>query len=356
MRKNFHLSHTDLDGYGCQLVSKQYLDNCRYLNANYGLEVKLSIESILNDIKNDTIHNNFFILISDLNLNFQESKNLNKEVEELNKQNKNVQLQLLDHHATGKDSFAKYDWYYLDVEKCATMIVYEYFLEESSKSRYMPLAKDTKDWLENLIHAINAVDIWKIEQEYYFEFGKVCMQMISKAREINDILFSNENREYRLSLLKDAAKYFNADNGHIKLDDSIHFMKKDYLNLKDEDDTIDNISANYLVRLLATKKDDLTVNYKGHKGLLTYTLGSISIPANAFLVENEDYDFFIDVSRNGGASFRADGKVDVSQMAQKLANGGGHVNASGAKFEDFNTTIHYEEVKKFIQDKLDKIS
>lgn len=356
MRKNFHLSHTDLDGYGCQLVSKQYLDNCRYLNANYGLEVKLSLESILNDIKNDTIHKNFFILISDLNLNFQESKNLNKEIEELNKQNKNVQLQLLDHHATGKDSFEKFDWYYLDIEKCATKIVYEYFMNESSNSKYMPLAKDTKAWLENLIHAINAVDIWKIEEQYYFEFGKVCMQMISKAREINDILFSNENREYRLSLLKDAAKYFSDDNGHIKLDDSIHFMKKDYLNLRDEDDTIDNISANYLVRLLATKKDDLTVTYKGHKGLLTYTLGSISIPANAFLVENDDYDFFIDVSRNGGASFRADGKVDVSQMAQKLANGGGHVNASGAKFEDFNTTIHYEEVKKFIQDKLDKIS
>ena len=355
MRKNYHLSHTDLDGYGCQLVSKQYFDNCKYINANYGLEVKLSIETILKDIKADNTHTSFFILISDLNLTLNESKNLNKEIDELNESGKDITLQLLDHHATGQVSSEKYDWYYLDIDRCATKIVYDYFLKEAKQSNYMPLSKDMKLWLEDLVNAINAVDIWKTEEEYNFEFGKVCMQMVSKAREINDILFGDENREYRHSLLIDAAKFYSDKNGHIKLDASIHFMKKDYLNLKDEDDTIDNISANYLVKLLETKKEELTVTYKGHKGLLTYTLGSISIPANAFLVENDEYDFFIDVSRNGGASLRADGKVDVSLLAQKLAGGGGHKNASGAKFEDFIKTIHYKDVKKFIQNKLNKV-
>jgi oligoribonuclease NrnB/cAMP/cGMP phosphodiesterase (DHH superfamily) len=355
MRKNYHLSHTDLDGYGCQLVSKQYLDNCKYINANYGLEVKLSLETIIKDIKADSVHSSFFILISDLNLTLQESKNLTKEVEELNKKGKNISLQLLDHHATGKDSSDIYEWYYLDIDRCATKIVYDYFLDESTKSNYMPLSKDTKEWLENLVNAINAVDIWKTQEEYNFEFGKVCMQMTNKAREINDILFSDENREYRHSLLIDAAKFYTDTDGHIKLDNSIHFMKKDYLNLKDTDDTIDNISANYLVKLLETKKEELAISYKGHKGLLTYTLGSISIPANAFLVANDDYDFFIDVSRNGGASLRADGKVDVSLLAQKLAGGGGHKNASGLKFDDFIKTIHYSEVKKFVQDKLNRL-
>ena len=45
-------------------------------------------------------------------------------------------------------------------------------------------------------------------------------------------------------------------------------------------------------------KDDLTVTYKGHKGLLTYCLGSISIPANAFLRANPEYDFFIDINKS----------------------------------------------------------
>ena len=90
-------------------------------------------------------------------------------------------------------------------------------------------------------------------------------------------------------------------------------------------------------------------------GLLTYCLGSISIPANAFLKANTDYDFFIDVNKKGNASFRADGKVDVSLMAAKIAAGGGHVNARGGRFEDFKESIDYNEVKNYVQNKLDKI-
>lgn len=99
----------------------------------------------------------------------------------------------------------------------------------------------------------------------------------------------------------------------------------------------------------------MTVYYKEHKGVLTYTLGSISIPANAFLKANSEYDFFIDISRRGAISLRANGKVDVSNMALKLANGGGHPNAAGAKFEDFTETINYDDVKHYIQEKLKRI-
>ena len=88
---------------------------------------------------------------------------------------------------------------------------------------------------------------------------------------------------------------------------------------------------------------------------MTFSLGSISIPANAFLKANPEYDFFIDISRKGNAGFRADGKVDVSVMATKMAKGGGHPNASGARFEDFKETIIYDDVKKFIQRKLKEI-
>jgi oligoribonuclease NrnB/cAMP/cGMP phosphodiesterase (DHH superfamily) len=75
----------------------------------------------------------------------------------------------------------------------------------------------------------------------------------------------------------------------------------------------------------------------------------------AFLRANPDYDFFIDINKKGNASFRADGKVDVALMAAKLANGGGHVNASGCKFEDFKEVIDLMEVKNYLQSKLDKI-
>ena len=37
----FHLSHTDMDGFGCQLISKKIFPDGYFLNANYGLEVKI---------------------------------------------------------------------------------------------------------------------------------------------------------------------------------------------------------------------------------------------------------------------------------------------------------------------------
>ena len=42
-------------------------------------------------------------------------------------------------------------------------------------------------------------------------------------------------------------------------------------------------------------------------------------------------------------------------MASKIAAGGGHVNASGGKFDDFKETIDYSEVRNYIQKKLDSI-
>ncbi|MDD2896867.1 MAG: phosphoesterase [Aliarcobacter sp.] len=347
--KLFHISHTDLDGYGCQLITKEYFKEGFFYNANYGIEVKLSIKKVLEQVleyKEDEI----LILISDLNLTFPESKDLDRDVNNLIKDGYKIKLQLLDHHISGQKSSETFPWYYLDDKRCATKIVYDYMFEE-----YEGFDCNTSAWLKPLVDAINAVDIWLDHEVKNFEFGKVLMSMITKVREINNILFADLNRDFRCHLLKEAAKYIDVVDGYIKLDNDVHFIKKDFLKLSSKDDTLDNLSATYLVKTLVDVKDDLTVIYKGHKGLLTYCLGSISIPANAFLRANPEYDFFIDVNKKGNASFRADGKVDVALMATKLANGGGHVNASGGKFDDFKEVIDFCEVRTYIQNKLDKI-
>ena len=345
----FHISHTDLDGYGCQLITKEFFEKGFFYNANYGNEVKLTIKKVLEQIE-DFIDEEIFFLISDLNLTPQESKDLDKNINDLNASGFNIKLQVLDHHATGQKSADMYDWYYLDINRCATKIVYDYMCEKHSA-----FSDKQKTWLSPLVNAINAVDIWLDNEVKNFEFGKVLLMMVSKAREVNNILFSDLNREYRIHLLKESCIYLNQENGNILLDNNLHSIKKEFLKLDKNDDTLDNLSAKFLVKSLADIKDELTVTYKGHKGILTYCLGSISIPANAFLTANSDFDFFIDIGRKGHASFRADGKVDVAQMAAKLAKGGGHVNASGAKFDDFRDMNNYADVKTYLQGKLDKI-
>ena len=75
----FHMSHTDLDGYGCQLISKKIYPNGNFYNANYGSEVKSTINTILAKIKEIVFLNKaeeILFLISDLNLTIDESKNL----------------------------------------------------------------------------------------------------------------------------------------------------------------------------------------------------------------------------------------------------------------------------------------
>ena len=267
--KLFHISHTDLDGYGCQLITKEYFKEGSFYNANYGLEVKLTIKKVLEEIilfKEEEI----LFLISDLNLTIQESKDLDKDINKLIEEGYRIKLQLLDHHISGKKSAETYYWYYLDEKRCATKIVYDYMFEE-----YEGFESKINSWLEPLVNTINAVDIWLDHDVKNFEFGKVIMSMISKVREVNNILFADLNREFRFYLLKEASKFLNEVDGHIKLDNEVHFLKKGFLKLDKKDDTLDNLSATYLVKTLDKVKENLTVTYKEHKGLLTYCLGSI---------------------------------------------------------------------------------
>ena len=348
--KLFHLSHTDLDGYGCQFITKKVFPSAVFYNANYGLEVKLFSEDILAKIEALDKSENVLFMITDLNLTLDESKKLNHKIKKLNEDGYNIKLQLLDHHGTGLKCSQKYDWYFLDTSRSATKITYDYFCENYSE--FKDLCEEN---FETLIDAINAVDIW-LEDEELFEFGKVCMSMISKSYEINNILFREQSRDYKFYLLQQSIKYVSLTDGHVSLDENIYHIKKEYLKLSAQNDTMDNLSSLYLVKSLENRKDELTVFYKGHKGLLTFTLGGISIPANTFLKANDDYDFFIDVSRRGKASLRADNKVDVSILADKLGKGGGHPNASGLAFKDWKDTILYDNVKLYVQKKLDECS
>ena len=279
----FHISHTDLDGYACQFLTNEVFPKKHFYNANYGLEVKQALKLVITEIKNYQ-DEKLLLLISDLNLNQQESDELDKEIKSLKDSGFDITLQLLDHHITGKVSAAKYDWYFLDDKRCATKIVFDYLLKEFKA----PL-NDYKEWVDT----VNAVDIWLENEKENFEFGKVLMSMVTKAREINSILFNSLDRDFKFYLLKNSIGFLSLENAPIVLDNSVHSLKKEFL--KDGfDDTLDNLSASYLVKSLDKIKDDLTIYYNGQKGLMTYCLGAISIPANSFLRANSDYDFFID--------------------------------------------------------------
>jgi len=333
-----HLSHTDLDGYSCQLVMKQTPYTIFNYNANYGAEVKQTLELMLQNIKKDA--KEALLLITDLNLNADEAKWLNSEVEKLNEKKRNITLTLLDHHGTGEESANKYDWYYLDTSRCATKITYDYAKEH--------FELDEPVWMEKFVNIVNAVDLWKMDERENFEMGKVCMRLISEMRELNKVMFAEADNNYKLSMLFEAVKYIDEENAPIILDENIHKMKKDFFK-KDHDDTLDNLATEYIVALLGEARDEKTIYYKGYRGYLSYGVGNTSIIGNGFLLAYPEYDFIADISYRGTMSIRANNTVNVALISKEWTGGGGHPNAAGGRIVGFKEQYRYDKVKAQIE-------
>ncbi len=334
-----HLSHIDLDGYSCQLIMKYTPYQIVNYNANYGAEVKQKLEIMIDAIKADKRAS--LILITDLNLSPDESKWLQHEVAQLNRSNRDVKITLLDHHGSGEASSKKYDWYFLDVERCATKITYDY-VKENFKF-------DEPEWMNKFVNIVNAVDLWKKEEVENFEYGKVCMRLINETRELNRSMFAKEDSHYKLSLLIQAAKLMNEPNAQILLDERIHLLKKEFFQV-DKNDTLDNLATKYIVNLLGKKRSTNTIYYKGYKGFLSYGVGNTSIVGNGFLVEFPEYDFIVDISYRGAMSLRANNQVNVAQISKEWSNGGGHPNAAGGRISGFKEQYRYDKVKQQVEE------
>ena len=233
-----HLSHIDLDGYSCQLIMRYTPYTITNYNANYGAEVKSKLDLILENIRQSK--QSTLILITDLNLTADESRWLHGEVINMNDNNIKVKLLLLDHHGSGEESAKKYEWYYLDTERCATKITYDYAKEH--------FEFDEPSWMERYVNVVNAVDLWKIEEHDNFEYGKVCMRLVTETRELNRVMFADEDINYKLSLLLKATKFLDAQNANILLDENIHTIKKSTRS----DHSIDHFSCSGFVRFIKT--------------------------------------------------------------------------------------------------------
>ena len=373
--KVFHLSHTDLDGYGCQFIAKEFFSDMTFYNANYGKEVMVRLNSILDSLSHLPSSANesaqellmkkfgtkprqstqsmsqsqnlpkpkYLILVTDLNLTLSEANMLNDRVSELKINGYDVELLLLDHHISGQECADRYGWYHLDSARCASRITFEYLSEH-----YPLLDVQRKEWIDKLSLMINSVDIW-LEDGYKFDFGKVAMGLISSSFELNRFMFDEEHRLYKFALIEAARDYLDSENGEVSFDNALYSIKKRALGGDPATQTMDTITSNAQVRLLSQKKELCTIYYGEKKGFLSYSMGGISVLANLFLKENPEYDFYLDVNPKGNISLRANGNCDVSALSRELFNGGGHKNASGGKIDGFRESFAYADIKRQIE-------
>lgn len=335
----FHLSHIDLDGYSCQLVSNFFSDDIKFFNSNYGNEVTARLKEIENEIKHCDTKEEILILVTDINITRDECTFLDQTVARMRFLNYKIDLQLLDHHKTGAPQAKEYGWYHLDDTKCATLLTYEYFTQRFPDVKLPEI-------LKTYVDAVNAFDLWK-ESEFYFEFGKVLNRYLVDAKEINKMLFREDNVAYRLNILRSTFDYLEG-NRYVELDDDLIKHKK--AALKDgKHDTLDNLTSAYITALLTKRKEDMVIYYGEYKGLLTTQIGNTSVLGNSFLKNNPDFHFFMDVAPSGNVSLRADNQMDVSAMAVSLFGGGGHPNASGGRMGSLRDFYVYKDLKSHVQ-------
>lgn len=360
----FHLSHTDLDGYGCQFIAKEFFSNIIFYNANYGKEVLVRLNSIFETLsaKNPEAMlnkkfgksskqkstNKYLVLITDLNLSLSEADYLNQRVGEFKTAGFDVEILLLDHHISGQECANKYQWYHLDTLRSASKITFETLIES-----YSLIDSTRLDWIKHLSEMINSVDIW-LEDGYKFDFGKVAMGAISSSSELNRFMFDCEHRFYKFAIIESMKDFLELPQGEVEFDNSLYTIKKHILGGNPQTQTMDNIISNTQVKLLSDKKHICTITCNDKKGFLSYSMGGISVLANLFLRTNPEYDFYLDVNPRGNVSLRANGKCDVSAMSKELFNGGGHKNASGGKIDGFRESFSYADIKMQIEHIINK--
>ena len=367
----FHLSHIDLDGYGCQYIAREFFPNIHFFNANYGKEIMVRLQSILKNIQNHSLssldrlsekfrsktpqnkNEKFLILITDLNLSLSESKFLQEQVNSLKighnqQEGKDIEILLLDHHITGEESAKSFHWYHLDATRCASKITYETLLK-----KFNLLQPEKKEWLDKLVQVINAIDIWQ-EKDWGFELGKVAMGMIASSNEFNRFMLEEHNREYKFKLIDALQDFIDKPNAAVAFDNALFKIKKIALGGNPETQIMDNIISQSQVKLLELKKEDCTITHQDKKGFLSYSMGGISVLANLFLQQNPEFDFYIDINAKGNVSLRSNGKCDVSALSQQYFNGGGHKNASGGKLNGFKESFLYQDIKAQVMNTLSK--
>lgn len=391
---NILISHTDLDGYGSQLMSlfrvsksdsldiieKMYnkykegnfdihwINNgecASFYNFDYS-EVDAGIRDIFNMV-NPLVTNNVYI--TDLNLSVDTCNYL----DDLKKQGVINHLELIDHHITGQDSATRYpEWYNLTVGKSATQLAFDKLPQ-----------MDNIDTIKDLVSVINAADVFDTSDTKVFESGR-CLTNI-----LEPILKSINNRSYSrfliwtyLLLLIHIKEWYRYPGNVV---DHILDVEDDYgrrrikmllnllncmfddipygIGLLDPNVTIETplhvlYYKNQIQTLLnlGTTASAHNTEQNVHYLVVSGFTQSISDVSYYTLLDRPDIDFIVFLLPNNVVSFRSFIEVsedrservryDVSKLAAKFG-GGGHMAAAGC-------TLKEEVTEEYIIEKIEE--
>ncbi|GMO63920.1 MAG: hypothetical protein Ta2D_10780 [Rickettsiales bacterium] len=267
-------THTDLDGAGCAILFKTFLQVDYVYCIGHGLDNKIDkeIEKTMSKYNPSEVD----VYIADI------SPNTTQMMEWLIKNCNSVVV--LDHHKS-QDFLLKYKQFNYSLEKCGTSLVRDYLQKKGLwEHKYL------KDF-DYFVDVINDIDLWLLQDPFSKDLNK---------------LFSFMGMSKFIEALTDRPQMMYRYNDII--------------------DILNNTEKNYIEKALEKKYPCAC----GGEYVFAENYGN-EIGNN--IAENNDDKIGIVINmKNKSVSLRSIGDIDISKIA--IANGGGgHKNASGFAFE-----------------------
>lgn len=312
MKQNILVSHTDLDGYGCNVVGKIIDPNITCINVNYDI-LDETILDLIKDKKFDDPETTLFI--TDL----CPSDEVLDAIDKLR-----CDKHLYDHHKSNIGRTAKYSWAVVE-----PMIYHDKNIIQVSGTYLFLTAKILNkfdgvyfDSLKMFCELVRAWDTWSWKEPDY------------------------ENAEYAENLNRLFTGYKDKNDfvDHMVMDYAL--PNESFYNMYAEDMTrINTVKEQEEFALdYATKTLAITTVYASDLNLdsdrkynvgLCFSVSNLSKTSDTILTSRPDIDFMIIISPHTKTlSFRTQkDDIDVSSIA-KIYGGGGHPKASGAPLRE----------------------
>lgn len=322
----YHLSHTDLDGYGAQFMLKAAGLQTHCFNADYR-DIPLAVDKIVEQIIE--AGEPASLLMTDLNLTLDQAEQIDRRIKKLKVP---TTLQLLDHHATGADCAAKFDWYYLDTERCATKLAFE------SVADLMPEAQREQFALR--ADFVDMGDRW-LKDELLFRKALYLLGLVMQDDHLAPPL-SDLKRQYRFHLIEWFFQAHERGENLEAIERGLYDARKKFLDGRIDDAQINNpeLPLNDKFHILAASVlDETTVPLLDIDGVRTGVF--FNWPHDVWrgvimdmMETRQKMDMAIGVRGNGKLSLRANPGVDAGAISAKYFRGGGHPGAAGGELRD----------------------
>lgn len=343
-----HISHTDIDGYGSQYLTKLIGLNAIYYNVDYG-----QIARVLNLAFNklDKLNGSTLILISDLNI----TEDIANKMNNFKRGNKHLNFEYLviDHHITGLEVSKKNSWYKLDSSKCASYLVGNWILDSFFKGERRN-QKELINKIKFTMEFIDAHDRWLVDHPMHNRANFVSSLIFSELKFPNNM--EDERRDFIFDFIDKSIEFFQLGNSTITFEQKKPLILKDILKKNIDKDVYENDDIpvkdkmiNYFTKIYSNLKTK-TLDFEGKSFKLIFNMdsGIFQYLSHYYLEDNKDIDFMINVKLGGNCSFRSCGDINVESIARRYFNGGGHKNAAGGNLSNYSFNSEEELIEIFL--------